>query len=308
MPEAKKSQLEGLQKVVYLANTNKLSRFLAHPRRYGEALFFKKFVYPRSGQAKLVEATTFWGGKMHVLLPASTDIYLTGGKTHNSEIRLARFFIQQLEAGDQLVDIGAHYGYFSLLAASLVGRKGQVIAFEASENSVQILRKNTDKLPGILVRHNAISDESGSLDFYEFPNLFSEFNSLDQQQFEKEEWFAKAQPRKIRVEAISIDDLAKKIELDPKIIKIDVEGAELKVIEGAKNFLQTHQPMLILEYLSKDFGNKIYAEAFKRLQQVGYFAHKIEDNGSLSSLNQQELEAYLSHAKLRSDNIVFMKI
>lgn len=77
---------------------------------------------------------------MNIALPASTDIYLTGGKSHDSEIRLAKFLIKNLNQGDNFVDIGAHYGYFTLLGAHLVGKGGRVF-FEPGKSTYSLLEK-----------------------------------------------------------------------------------------------------------------------------------------------------------------------
>src|SRR5690606_12974270 len=118
--------LQRLKQVEKLANTSKAGRLLHDPFRYVNTLAFTKFIYPRTHKGVLKKARTFFGNDMQVLLPAATDIYLTGGKTHSSEIRLARFMINRLKPGDVYVDIGAHFGFFTLLASALVGDKGKV--------------------------------------------------------------------------------------------------------------------------------------------------------------------------------------
>src|SRR5690606_3346806 len=91
------SQYRQLQKVEKLAKGGKITRLLHNPARYCYAMWLSKLLYPRTRKGSLKRALLFFGGEMQVLLPAATDIYLTGGKTHSSEIRLAKFMIANLK-------------------------------------------------------------------------------------------------------------------------------------------------------------------------------------------------------------------
>ena len=67
-----------------------MRRLLYAPVSYLETGWFNKVVYPRQQQPKKVRAKTFYGLSFRVGLPAGTDIFLTGGKTHPSEIRVVK--------------------------------------------------------------------------------------------------------------------------------------------------------------------------------------------------------------------------
>lgn len=298
--------LEGLQQVEKKATASKWNRMLSHPYRYFDAIFFREFVYNKTKQSKAVMGQTFFGQKMHLLLPSSTDIYLTGGKSHHSEIRLARYIIQELEMGDIFIDVGAHYGYFSLLAANLIGASGRVIAFEASPTTFRILEKNLAALSNTSAYHQAISDTAETLTFYEFPNLYSEYNSLDITQFEKENWFQDAPPQKVDVAAIPLGKYLGTQSIIPKMIKIDVEGGEFKVIRGLKSFLKIHHPIITMEYLSEKRGNQAHANACDLLKQLGYQGFIINEKGRLDTVN--DLNQSINKRDLESDNVVFKKV
>ena len=64
-----------------------------------------------------------------------------------------------------------------------MSNSGTVIAFEASPTTYRILEKNSDLLDNIESFNIAVSDSISSLVFYEFPNLYSEFNSFDITQY-----------------------------------------------------------------------------------------------------------------------------
>lgn len=72
--------------------------------------------------------------------------------------------------------------------------------------------------------------------------LYSEYNTSEVTPFEQEAWFTKFKPEKVEIEAITLDKLILDNNLNPAIIKIDVEGAEDKVIAGAENTLHQHSP------------------------------------------------------------------
>ncbi len=295
-----------VNQVEKIGSTSKLQRMLAHPLRYFHAILFRELVYKRNKQEKEVVSTTFFDATMNIFLPSSTDIYLTGGKTHLSEIKLAKFLINTLNKGDLFLDIGAHYGYFSLLASSLVGKKGKVIAFEASPVTFQMLNKNQARMANMTAYNHAISDSSQDLIFYEFPNLYSEYNTLDVSQFENEAWFQKSPPTEITVKSTILDQFLKKENRYPKVIKIDVEGAEFRVLNGAATYLKQSAPIIAMEYLSNERGNESHVEAEKLLKSFGYTPHIINENGTLQTINK--INNYLSDNKLESDNIVFVKV
>lgn len=245
------------------------------------------------------------GHPMHIFLPASTDIYLTGGKSHDSETRLARLLIRNLNKGNTFVDVGAHYGYFTLLAAQLVKEQGKVIAYEASPKSFALLQSNTKQLPQIDIRNEAVSSENGQIEFYQFPNLYSEYNSIDAAQFEKEEWFQKAKPEKIVAKAIQLDSVFTTEKIIPKIIKIDVEGAEYQVLKGMETTLANAAPQIVMEYLSASRGNAAHKKAAALLYEHHFQSFSINSEGQLDPC--PDIEDFIEASGCESDNIVFMK-
>ncbi len=70
-----------------------------------------------------------------------------------------------LRPGDTFVDVGAHIGFFSLLASSLVGSQGKVYAFEADATLFQILHSNALAYPWLVPSLRAVWNKSGSATF-----------------------------------------------------------------------------------------------------------------------------------------------
>lgn len=294
-----------LKKVQKIASLSKIKRLLHNPFKYGYAIAYRELIYPKKKKEKIVETTLFYGDKMKVALPASTDIYLTGGKSHSSEIRLALFLILNLKQGNHFLDIGAHYGYFTLVASKLVGDNGSIYSFEPSDKSFNILSQNASRLKTTSIFKKAISDTTEKIIFYEFANLQSEYNSSDIKQFENEEWYQNTPPLKIEVEATTIDKLTQQTKFTPNIIKIDVEGAEYNVIKGGMNYLTSNSPKIVMEYLEPKRNNESHKKALNLLREIGYTSYIINGEGALHEIDN--IDQYLETANLESDNIVFVK-
>lgn len=296
--------LHKLDAIERFAGGTKSSRLAANPFRYLKAMYLGKLVYPYTHRGSLQEAPLFFGGSMQVLLPAATDIYLSGGKTHDSEIRLARFMIHELKAGQTYLDIGAHFGYFSLLASALVGKSGKVFSIEAGGNTHSLLRKNAAGKDNIEVLHNAVSDTDGTVSFYEFPVLYSEYNTLRVEQFREKDWIEKYAPDKVEVQAITIDKLCATCQMNPAMIKIDVEGAEAQAIRGGSEILHQLNPYIIMEYLDED-DTTGYKEAADILQEQGYISYMIDKQGKL--YEERNILDRMRLNNITSENIVFKK-
>lgn len=301
----KQRLLERLDTVQQVSNLSKLQRMLRNPLRYVFAILYRDLLYKLFKSDYEVNCSTFYSSDFRILLPSSIDIYLTKGKSHHSEIHLAKFLIHQLNEGDTFIDIGAHFGYFSLLASTLVGKKGQVHSFEPTSMVFEILNKNTKKHSNITANNKAAGETNGEIAFYEFPTLYSEYNSINQKQYELEKWFEKHKAKKVNMPMVALDSYVSDTIKPPKIIKIDVEGAELSVLRGASNLLSTNSPILILEFLTDSKNLEVYREANLFLKNLGYKHHRITDQGELDLLD--DIESYMNKNGIDSDNIVFKK-
>lgn len=293
-----------LNKLERLAHGGKLTRLLHNPARYTYAMFLSKFLYPLTHKGVLKQAPLFFGGAMQVVLPAATDIFLTGGKTHDSEIRLARFMIAHLSEGHVFVDVGAHFGYFTLLAAQLVGVSGKVLSVEPSIGSHGLLAGNVSGHNNISIHHNAVSDKSETVTFFEFPVLYSEYNALDVDKFKHSDWIKKYNPTEQKVQAVTIDDFVRNNNITPDMIKIDVEGAEVQAINGGSGTWQNMSPLLVVEYLDEG-DTSSYTKAAEAMYSHGYSSYMILSDGALEHTN--DVLGYMRQRGITSENVVFKK-
>ncbi len=280
-------------------------RRLAHrPLAYPAAQIFRNLVYPFTHRAITVGCHTFFGHPLRVMLPSGMDLFLTGGKTHDSELRLARYLIRHLERGNTFLDVGAHYGYFSQLAARCVGETGRVVAFEAAPATYAVLRANTTA-DNMEAWHRAVSDAAGEIELLEFPNLYAEYNTLEADRYAGESWYEGNAPRVVRVAAVKLSDFLRDQHIAPDIIKIDVEGAEYRVISGLVEYLETNSPAIAMEYLAEERDNRVHREAETTLNGLGYRTNCIDGAGHIRPVDQ--VDRYLADHQLDSDNIVFTR-
>jgi FkbM family methyltransferase len=309
---------KNLAQVENLADASKMQRFFHNPWRYAWSQIFRTLIYPYTKKGIIKEAQTFTGYPLSILLPSGLDIYLTGGKTHDSEIRLARYIINhyrlphseitKLQDSDSnrchaFIDVGAHVGYFSLIASVLLEKKGQIFTFEAAKGTFDLLEKNLKSRNNIQTFHNAVTDIETDLTFFEFPVSHSEYNTLHNEQFKNEGWYQKFKPKKIIVKGITLDSIVQKFDLKNPLIKIDTEGAEAQVIKGGLETFKTQNPIIIMEFLTKN--NEGHKEAYDILINLNYQPYTINKNGFLNPL--ADVNNYFATCGLESDNFVFLK-
>lgn len=294
---------DALAEVERLARASRLGRLAARPRAYLRALGHREVAYRLHRRPLPARARTFFGAELAVELPAGTDVYLTGGKSHDSEIRLARYLLRAVPAGATVLDVGAHYGYFALLAAELVGARGRVEALEAAPSTFAVLRGNASAKPQLTPHALAAAAGPGQLTFYEFDVLHSEYNSLEAAQYDGADWLAGNPPRGVTVAATSLDAFAAERELAPDLVKIDVEGGEEAVIAGAGELLRTHRPIVVMEVLPGGGDGGPHARAAGLLRAAGYRPHRITASGHLESVADA-----VQHVATggQSDNVVFL--
>ncbi len=291
--------LKRIDKVARLEKKSKWIRLISNPvnRIYG--LIFSKWIFPSSKKPNYTSAKLICDYRMTVALPDGLDIFLCGCKSHDSELRFSKWMINTLKLKEVFFDVGAHFGFFSLLAAQLVEENGKVISFEPAAIAANILHSNTERLRQVRMVQAAVGESTGSVMFMEGIHGQTESSGMMSPEEELNETI-----QGNLVNCISLDDFSVKEKLIPTVIKIDAEGSELKVLKGMSQLLQTHKPTIIMEFWSKQFhNNQQHIDAMNLLISNGYTMNLIDDDGKLfRSTNPEQL---CLKRKLESDNIVF---
>jgi len=208
-----------------------------------------------------------------------------------------KFICKLLKYGDTTIDVGANVGLMSLVFAKCIGKSGKVFSFEPEPNNNASLLNNINlnSFSNISVSNSALSNKKDVLKFY----LSNDNNSGTHSLYYNAEKLSKDF---IEVQALPFDEfIVGKDISEIKLIKIDVEGAELDVIDGMKMTLQSLKPVLILEVVEKYLNQRDSSSAeFKKymLNSLNYEPYKIFNSGYL------ELEP-LNDICI-GDNIVFI--
>jgi FkbM family methyltransferase len=149
-----------------------------------------------------------------------------------------------LRPGSVLFDVGASNGYFSLRAAAVVGESGSVHAFEPVPANVHLLHeaKACNGIDHLTIVPAAVAAQPGTLRLYAGtgPDVPSGYASLVEEEDRRTAF---------TVPSTSLDCyIAGKDALVPDVVKIDVEGAEPRVLAGMYRLLHEKRPVVLLEY------------------------------------------------------------
>ena len=177
--------------------------------------------------------------------------------------------------GATVCDIGAHYGYFSLLMAGCVGPSGICIAFEASSKNHARIRRTLEanRTSNLRLEHLALGDQEGPVHFaiHDDP-LMGRISSLvperDQDGFKScEQVLGRTLDRAL------IDQGGPTVQF----IKMDVEGAERAVVRGARKTLLRSRPRLLVEVHTFE-PPEAHARPFvQELRDLGYEVLSLDD-------------------------------
>ena len=153
---------------------------------------------------------------------------------------------EHLSPDGTFIDVGAHIGYYSLKAATMVGPNGHVISVEPNPQTLPKLRSNIEAShAGVAsVWPVACAASESTLQFFAAPESNTGESSLSKENASQEG----AAPAAYEVRARPLDAIVKEAKLDRvDVIKIDVEGAEFEVLKGAAQTLDEYRPVLIIE-------------------------------------------------------------
>jgi FkbM family methyltransferase len=147
-----------------------------------------------------------------------------------------------LRPGDSFVDIGANHGSYSIVASRRVTESGCVIAVEPQARLVDTLRRSLAEGPARFDVHQAACGESsGEVELF-VPLASSGQAGLFQA------YSARCRHRRWRVAMRRLDELVDATRLPGRLVlKVDVEGAEVAVLRGARQVLATARPVLLVE-------------------------------------------------------------
>ena len=160
------------------------------------------------------------------------------------EPNVIRALQRYLRPGDTCIDVGSHVGYMTILMAHLVGPQGRVVAFEPVPETFEALRENVrlNNLENVQLECTAVGEQEGTISlFCDSAQELSWTSSVAACRVPGNDL------KKISAPMHCLDSYLQVSNLHPHLIKIDVEGAELAVLRGARRMLREVRPVVLLE-------------------------------------------------------------
>ncbi len=167
-----------------------------------------------------------------------------------------------LKSGDIVIDAGAYEGTFTIYAAKAVGKDGLVIAFEPDSENYRRLRENIDlnELKNVIVVNKALWERKAILKFNDKHTAGASF-------------FFNASSHINEIEVVSLDEELGRLGIRKvDFIKMDVEGSEVKVLEGARNTLAGSNVSLAIATYHIVNEEETCEEVEVKLRGLGYDA------------------------------------
>jgi len=182
----------------------------------------------------------------------------------------SELFRSEIKTGMTVIDIGANLGHYAAIASRLTGEQGLVVAFEPEPNFFKLLSKNISRndMKNVACFELAIAEKNGLVNLH-ISNENKGNNSII---------YSGESETFVQVKTTTLDDflVSQKI-TKVDIIKMDIEGAEILALEGMKNTLIKHQPLLFLEFSPYSIlkTNRNPIDFLSTLHEIGYSIFEI---------------------------------
>ena len=166
-----------------------------------------------------------------------------------------------------IYDIGANCGQMALYFSEMVGKEGKVFSFEPVPSNAEALRKNLglNDLTNVKLIEAAVSSDSETKVFC-FDQDHHTMGTIQTAMVRQDTWSTT-----FEVACVRLDDLLSEGKITPpQLIKIDVEGAGLGVVEGALNLIQTYRPSIYFEIHAVDHNAPELQALLRLKKEFGY--------------------------------------
>ena len=247
---------------------------------------------------RVVTCKILTGDRMRVVVPEIVGDELC--RHGFIEPGLTAVMLHALRPGMTFVDVGAHYGYHSLVASRLVGPSGVVIAMEPARGVLPLLRANTAAAANISVEPVAASAASGQVLLQDFGPGDSALSTIlagaRVPPAERARLRADAYP----VDGVALDDHLLARGIRPDFVKLDAEGAELDILTGMQRILTEVGPVVAMEVGDYDgMQSPATVASLDRMEALGYQAWEWSSG---------RLRPHLRRVRYGYDNLVFVKV
>ena len=188
-----------------------------------------------------------------------------------------KHFQEMIKPGDTVLDIGAHIGYYTLMAAKRVGKKGKVFAFEPDKDNLFILNKNISMngYKNVVVVNKAVASSTKKVKFL-LNSLSTGMHSIIDLGF--------GSKNSIIVDTISLDDFFGKNPPQISVIKMDIEGGEYGALQGMRRLLRKSKHLTLFTEFSPYSIKKAKKSPrgfLNFLKHFGFKLYSIEESKNL---------------------------
>lgn len=247
---------------------------LLRAARDNSSLFRASHGFLREPYYRMLEALFPYG--VEVTLPHNCTVRLSprflGIRPEKYEPPIAALIDKRVEKGMTVVDVGAHVGLHALRMSKRVGESGRVIVVEPSPANAALLRKHIEwnGCPNVTIVEAVVGEQPGEIEFVyrtdaTDPGGFANSIAYD------------VGGETASIEMTTIDAICEGIK--PDLIKIDIEGAELLALRGAKKTLLSAHPYLIVAIHPEAMKALSAAptEVIEFMQAIGYRGRHLDD-------------------------------
>jgi FkbM family methyltransferase len=202
---------------------------------------------------------------------AAFGLALESAGTYVSERLMTEIFTRLVAEGMTVVDVGAHAGYYTLIAARAVGDKGRVFAFEPEPSNYKLMFKNIryNSYRNVTAIQKAVTNITGPVKLFLAEDA-SGHSTVGDSQYE----------RAVQVDSTTLDDYFATRTQPIHIIKIDVEGAENAVLQGMTSIIDKNPDMNIFTEFSPEALKRagcLPTEYLNKLVNFGFAIYVIDE-------------------------------
>ena len=266
--------VEKLNESVRLARRGKLVKLLRHPVRMGGSKVLEN-ISTILNLSFPVRADLFWTDTIIALVPEHVSCQII--RYGFFEEGLTRMMLEVLKPGMVFFDVGAHIGYYTVLACHIVGEKGTVHAFEPTPRTFEILRRNAKDKRNVILNNIAVSSSREMMKFRYYGPKYFAFNSAKSPRISNSVG-RRLRSNEIVIEATSLDAYIMERGSRPDFLKIDVESSEWDVLQGAQHVLTKIRPVVSLEV--GDFGINGVAPSRDLVRYLLEYGYRVYEYGS----------------------------
>ena len=240
-----------------------------------------------------VSAELFFGEDMEVVLPEVVSEVLYTYGLFDEEV--TGMVLRAVRPGDVVLDIGAHFGYFTLLLSHMVGNTGRVLSFEPTPSTFEVLGRNTAGRGNVEIFNLAAGGVDARLDITDFGLKYCAWNTLATEA-RMPQLTRDGVAAKVEVGVVALDAFLAARNLQPDFIKIDAENFEADVIRGLVATLRAKPARVLMET-----GSAASLSAGESLLELGLRPHVADPAGEL-----QPWSGAYADANARYKDILFL--